>query len=170
VALGLVLERGLADVTVEDIAEAAGISPRTLFNYFPSKRSAVIAGPEPPSAEAVERFVADRTRPVLDGLQTLLAESVADWSEVLRRRQAVRTYPELIPVLHERVATFEAVLVDAVARRLSVGPDDPRAQIAGAVAAAVLRTCVTRPTGDSDASFRADLGRAFAALRDLVNA
>jgi AcrR family transcriptional regulator len=38
----LVLDRGLDAVTVEAIAEAAGISPRTFFNYFETKDDAVL--------------------------------------------------------------------------------------------------------------------------------
>ena len=40
-ALRLVVERGLDAVLVEDIAEAAGVSPRTFNNYFSSKAEAI---------------------------------------------------------------------------------------------------------------------------------
>lgn len=42
-ALRLALERGPENVRVEDIAEAAGVSPRTYNNYFSSREQAIVA-------------------------------------------------------------------------------------------------------------------------------
>jgi AcrR family transcriptional regulator len=42
-ALQLALERGPGNVRVDDIAEAAGVSPRTYNNYFSSREQAIVA-------------------------------------------------------------------------------------------------------------------------------
>lgn len=42
-AIRLTVERGLAHVTIEDIATEAGVSPRTVNNYFSSKAEAIAA-------------------------------------------------------------------------------------------------------------------------------
>lgn len=52
VALGLFAERGIDGVTMTEVAEAAGLSRRTLFRWFPSKAALVWGGTE----EADERF------------------------------------------------------------------------------------------------------------------
>lgn len=49
-ALHLVHDKGLDAVTTEQIAAEAGVSPRTFFNYFPTKEQAILGySPDLPS-------------------------------------------------------------------------------------------------------------------------
>jgi AcrR family transcriptional regulator len=44
-AVGLFIERGFADTTMEDVAEAAGVSRRTVYRHFPTKDDLVFEQP-----------------------------------------------------------------------------------------------------------------------------
>jgi AcrR family transcriptional regulator len=44
-ALDLFLERGFDDVTIADIAQASGTTPRTFHRYFSAKEDTVVTGP-----------------------------------------------------------------------------------------------------------------------------
>ena len=59
-AVRLVASRGLAAVTVQDIAADADVSARTFFNYFPSKEDAVSGWDPAVLSDMVERL---RKRP-----------------------------------------------------------------------------------------------------------
>lgn len=52
-ALKRVREYGMRGTTVEEIAQEAGVSPRTFFNYFPSKEDAVLGLREPVVSEEI---------------------------------------------------------------------------------------------------------------------
>jgi len=64
-ALRLLLERGFDDVTAEDFAEAAQISRRTFFRYFPA-RDDVLTGVYMRSLENLFRLI--RERPAAESL------------------------------------------------------------------------------------------------------
>jgi AcrR family transcriptional regulator len=80
-ALRLALERGRDDVRVDDIAEAAGVSPRTYNNYFSSREQAIVAAVTAEREARVAAAVAGRPGVPL-GLRNLLGavEALEDGS------------------------------------------------------------------------------------------
>src|SRR5690349_17205711 len=70
----LCVQRGWENVTVDDIAAAANVSPRTFRNYFSTKAEAVAAG----HLERMLRIADDlRARPAGEPLWTAITHSVA---------------------------------------------------------------------------------------------
>jgi AcrR family transcriptional regulator len=155
-ALDLIAERGFAHVTVEDIAEAADVSPRTFFNYFPSKEAALF-GAEPDEAAALRERVAREApgEPVLAALRTIVASGVearaaelaelggdpADW---LNRMKEFRTDPHLRAAQAAQMAKVERALVEGIAERLGTDPErDPYPGLLAAVVAGVFRSSLT---------------------------
>ncbi|MFC7568621.1 TetR family transcriptional regulator [Actinomadura namibiensis] len=59
-ALRLFAERGYEETTIADIAEAAEVSPRTFFAYFPSKEDVVFAEVDDRLAEVGELLAGRR--------------------------------------------------------------------------------------------------------------
>jgi AcrR family transcriptional regulator len=177
IALDLIAERGFTHVTVEDIAEAADVSPRTFFNYFPSKEAAVY-GADPDRVAALRERVVHQApgEPVLDALRMVMvseAQTVADeLSELggdpadwLRRMKEARTDPHLRAAHAAQMAMLERAITEGLAERLGTDPDrDPYPGLLAATAAGVFRASTTFWAGSGgtvpldrliDLSFRA---------------
>jgi AcrR family transcriptional regulator len=156
VALDLVAERGFVHVTVEDIAEAADVSPRTFFNYFPSKEAALF-GADPERVTALrERLVRqapgesalDALRVVLVGEARVLAEELGDLggdpASWLQRMKAAHVDPHLRAAQAAHMAMVERVLADALAERLAADPEhDPYPLLLAGAATGVMRATMT---------------------------
>jgi AcrR family transcriptional regulator len=178
-ALDLVARRGFVHVTVEDIAEAADVSPRTFFNYFPSKEAALF-GADPERVAALREGVlrAAPGEPALDALrQVLVAEArkvtselgeLGDPQDMLRRMKVVRADPHLRAAQSAHMANIESALAEALAERL--GKDsarDPYPALLASVAGAVIRatTVFWASTGGAEPLDQLT-DRAFRALAD----
>ena len=156
VAFDLVAERGFAHVTVEDIAEAADVSPRTFFNYFPSKEAALF-GADPGRVNALRERVAHHApgEPVLDVLRLVMvsdAQQVADeLSELgggpggwLRRMKEARADPQLRAAQASQMAMTDRAITEGLAERLGTDPEqDPYPGLLAATAAGVFRASMT---------------------------
>jgi len=156
VALDLVAERGFAHVTVEDIAEAANVSPRTFFNYFPSKEAALFgANPQRVTAlrerlihEAPGQTALDALRSVLVGEARALAgeldELGGDPAFWLKRMKAAHVDPHLRAAQAAHLAMVERVVADALAERLGADPEhDPYPVLLAGAAIGVMRATMT---------------------------
>jgi AcrR family transcriptional regulator len=107
--MDLALEEGIAATTADRIAAAAGVSPRTLFNYYPVKEDAILGVRAPRiTPAAAQRFDAAA------GQQTLLARTVFLLADALRsvnvpgmqrdeRRLLLERHPELSTRLRARI-------------------------------------------------------------------
>jgi AcrR family transcriptional regulator len=156
VALDLVVARGFTHVTVDDIAEAADVSTRTFFNYFPSKEAALF-GTDPDRISALrERIAHDAPgEPALDVLRLVMvsdAEDIADELSALgggaggwlRRMKEARADPHLRAAQAAQMAMTERAIAEGLAERLGTDPEqDPYPGLLATLAAGVCRASMT---------------------------
>jgi AcrR family transcriptional regulator len=144
-ALGLFLARGFDNVSVADVAEAAEVSKKTVFNYFPAKEDLVfsqIDDHEDEPARAVRERRSDEApldalrRHFLDGLRAYdPITGLTDIREVLDFRRMVLATPSLKLRLLEQWSRTEAALAVALAEALGRPAD---ALLTSALAAQVV--------------------------------
>lgn len=123
-ALELVAAHGTAQVTVDQIAEAACVSPRTLFNYWGSKE-AVILGIGPGDHESLLTFLKERPEGEelsvsMRALLTLhLTHATPDRSIRTLKRNVLRREPHLAQTLTNQLNDVQRRLIEILAERLT---------------------------------------------------
>ena len=180
VALALVAERGYSHVTVEDIAEAADVSPRTFFNYFPTKEAALFGADQDRITELRERvahlapgepaLTALRLVMVSDGQRVAdeLSELGGDPADWLRRMKGAHTDPQLRAARAAQMAMVERAITEGLAERLGTDPErDPYPSLLAATAAGVFRASISFWAGSGGTVPLGQLiDQAFQALAD----
>jgi AcrR family transcriptional regulator len=143
VAFELFAERGYQGTTVVDIAEAAEISPSTLFAYFPSKDDIVFANYDE-IAESLRLGLEQRQ----EGQSA--ADAIREWSRGERRRilgadghatrlirrRIIESDPALLAQERFRVRQMERHVTAAVAADLGEDATDLRCRLVAAGGAA----------------------------------
>ncbi|MET7296507.1 TetR family transcriptional regulator [Streptomyces griseoloalbus] len=159
-AAGLFVRQGLRATRAEDIAQAAGIAPRTFYRYFASKEEAI----GPLYATGAQRWVeAVRAAPAEVPLPRVLEDAVrhtltpgvgvsaASWNWVRTLIRLAEANPALRRVWAEACQASERNLSEALGERLTAGQvahgsDNvavhARLGFAAAVASAAVRTAM----------------------------
>jgi len=140
-ALDLVAKRGFANVTVEDIAEAAAV----LFGADPDRAGSlrdrlVRTAPGAPALEALRIVIAEDAQAAVDELRELGGNPV-DW---LRRMKEARADPHLRAAHSAQMALVERAATEGLAQRLGADPDeDPYPALLAAMGASAFRACIS---------------------------
>ena len=177
-ALELVAERGLSNVTVEDIAEAAEVSPRTFFNYFPNKEAVLFAGDPERAAELRDKVAtAAPGQTAVDALRVALADDAelttselrslgGDPAEWVRRMKVARKDPHIVAAHAAQMSMIERAIADGLAARLGTDVEtDPYPGMLAAAAVSMVRSCLNFWAGTGGAVELGELiDQAFAAL------
>jgi AcrR family transcriptional regulator len=155
-ALRLFMSQGYDATTVEDVAIAVDMSPRTVFRYFPFKEDML--------REALhfglgELIAALRACPATDSpaqalgnaVKVIWAQDDKDPEEIRALLALIADVPRIRGLLPEASRTSQEDLADALAHRLGMPPTDLVTRVAAASALAtlnvVLETWATMPAG-----------------------
>ncbi|GAB3879805.1 TetR/AcrR family transcriptional regulator [Microbispora bryophytorum] len=171
VASGLFMQRGFDNVTVAEVAEAAGVSTKTVFNYFPRKED-LFLDRYPEAVELVTQAVRERAEgeSPLAALRRLflgmLREGhplggIAPGYEVFW--QVILDSPALRARARELVEEFEGVLAGLFAE--AVGSDPAAPADRAALADRAAPTSPVDPAGSADPAPRLAAALVVAAYR-----
>lgn len=169
-ALELFESRGVDHTTVDDIARAAGVSPRTFFRYFPTKERAALV-PHVDLDERVESLLQQlvASRPLLEQLEEVWREVMRDFDNgrsesgrlLLRVRRLMQHEPaiRLAAIAHDEERT-DALVVRL--RDLIGGGDDLAPRIAVEAAGVAVRVALDRWAEAREARRTTDLLETYA--------
>jgi AcrR family transcriptional regulator len=172
-AMGLFAERGYHATTIADIAEAADVSPRTFFSYFPSKEAVVFHDAER-DLDGLASALRDRLpgETAFDALRrwidTVIDERMGERDEALLRKRLCREDESLANFQGGLMARIQELLLEAIADDLGEPPDALRPRLVAAAALAALTSLEGSSRRKADESAPVDKSEALAVLDDAM--
>ena len=150
IATHMFVEHGFDEVTIAQVADAAGVAKMTVTNYFPRKEDLVFD-----RAEAVVRHLADVIAARAPG-ESMLAAIRRDYAEAVARADVtlglsspgfaamILSSPVLVSRAREMLDQRERTLGDAIAAE--TGTDGPQQRLVAALLASVHRVLAAEAT------------------------
>lgn len=153
---------GYADTTVEQIAEAADVSPSTFFRYFPNKAALLV--PDQLMEPIIEYFL--KAPPELGPITayrhavrqffTSLGNMDAQgWEQEAARQRLLYTVPQGAAALYHGFLISVDQITEGLSLRLGRPIDDPELRIAASAIMGVLMTALNGEPMEFDSLDRA---------------
>ncbi len=165
-------ERGLDGFTMEELAEAAGVSRRTLFNYVPGKLDAVLGPDQDPDEAIVATFLSggptgDLLVDVKELVRTSLEAEVPDPAELAAVRRILRRDHRLMSAVHERFVERARKLSEAIEHREGKAVDPLDLRLIGNLILTLCDAALDESLADPSQTVAHHFDRAFAATSAL---
>jgi AcrR family transcriptional regulator len=145
-ATSLFLEKGFDGFRVTEVAEACGVSEKTVYNYFPTKESLILdreedlavsiraaLGPDGSGKSPVDAILdvlASERQQMRAGLADMGSEELG--LQMFRRfLTMLDDTPQLLAASIEMLQRLAQVTAESLAERAGISPDDPEPTIAG---------------------------------------
>ena len=172
-AISLFTAQGYDHTTVEDIAAAADVSPRTFFRYYPTKEDVVLSLLQ---AGAVDLQGELAGRPAGEPLAQALRAATRSWARLgdqrahnlLQLMRVIAAAPSLRARLDDERRRKLAELAELIARRIGADPGrDPRPALIARLTGQVVVDAMERWSADGGVHELADyLDTGFDLLAD----
>lgn len=159
-ALDLFLEHGYDATTIDQVAGAADVSPRTFFRYFTGKDHLILWFHDQMEETMLEALAArpageppfaSMTHALRAQLRTMEEATPEDVERFLKVRRLLDATPHLASSAYARAIETERRLVETVAARRGLDPaDNPLPHLVVSFVMASLRVGLTCPADPAD--------------------
>lgn len=172
-AVQLTLDRGFDGWTIDDLAAAADVSRRTVFNYFDGKADVVLGPIVELDPERVAVFVAGGpSGNLLADVLTMAADVIEDHTseqEMLAAgRNAVLGDARLIKLVHERFEDITEHFAELMSQREGAAFSVARARLLSQLVRTIFENAAERAEADPSHPFAAHFEDAVADARAVL--